>query len=148
MGARIEAIKRMQQSSPTEVMAGYLWHYVVNSEDHFLKIQYYESNAWFEMCHENDAYVIDILYLGQEMSFPLSTFMRTAPDYKSVLAITPQLLEWLENTHAVSGVPGPVVLNKSRRTRRRTTTPQQRPTQGMLNGRAQSRRNGTKGGRS
>ena len=142
MGARIEAIKRLQQSSPTEVMAGYLWNFVVNSEDHFLKIQYYESNAWFEMCHENDAYVIDVLYLGQEISFPLSTFMRKAPDYKSVLAITPQLLEWLENTYATYSAPGPVVLNKPKGQRKRRTRVPQGPRQGPLSGNVLNQSNG------
>ena len=105
MGKRIEAIRRLEQSSPQEVMAGYLFNFVVNGEEHFFKTKYYEYTAYFELNHDNDVYMIDVLYLGQETSFPLSTFMRKVPDYKSVLAITPQLLEWLENTYAVNGTP-------------------------------------------
>ena len=135
MGERIEAIKRLQQSSPQEVMAGYLWNFVVNSKDHFFKTKYYECTAYFELNNDNDACMIDVYYLGQETSFPLSTFMRKAPDYKSVLAITPQLLEWLENTYAVSNTPEPIkpVLPKRRKRPRKAPRPL---TQGPLGGNA------------
>lgn len=119
MGKRIEAIKRLQQSTPQEVMAGYLWNFVVNSKEHFWKTKYYDQTAYFELNHDNDAYMIDILYCGQETSFPLNTFMRPSPDYKSVLAITDQLLSWLENTYAVntSVLPEPPRPRRGRRNR-------------------------------
>ena len=119
MGRRIEAIKRVIQSSPQEVMAGFLYHNVVNSRDHFWKTKYYKYTAYFELNHENDAYMIDVLYLGQEASFNLNTFMKTFPDYGSVLAITGQLLSWLENTYAVntSALPEPPRPRKGRRNR-------------------------------
>ena len=121
MGARIDALKKMMLSSPEQVMASYLLNFVVNGEDHFFKTKYYEFTAYFELNHDNDAYMIDVLYLGQETSFPLSTFMRTYPDYKSVLAITPELLKWLENTYAVNTTPvsvKPVRPKRPMRTRR------------------------------
>ena len=134
MGARIEAIKRMQQSTPEEVMAGYLLNFVVFGKEHFLKIKYYDRTAYFEMCHDNNAYTIDVLYIGQETSFPLSTFMRKAPDYKSVLAIAPQLLEWLENTYAVSNVPAIPTNQKSNRRTSIASRQQAKARRGALNG--------------
>lgn len=101
MGKRIEAIKRMQQSSPQEVMAAYLWNYVVNSKDQFWKTKYYDQTAYFELNHDGDAYMIDVLYMGQETSFPLNAFMRPTPDYKSALAVAPSILEWLGATYAM-----------------------------------------------
>lgn len=92
----------MQQSSPQEVMAAYLWNYVVNSKDQFWKTKYYDQTAYFELNHDGDAYMIDVLYMGQETSFPLNAFMRPTPDYKSVRGITDNLLSWLENTYAVN----------------------------------------------
>ena len=58
MGKRIEAIKKLQQSTPQEVMAGYLWNFVVNSKDQFWKTKYYDQTAYFELNHDNDAYMI------------------------------------------------------------------------------------------
>ena len=95
MGKRIEAIKRMQQSSPQDVMAAYLWNFVVNSKDQFWKTKYDDQMAYFELNHDNDAYMIDVLYMGQETSFPLNAFMHPTPDYKSVRGITDNLLSWL-----------------------------------------------------
>ena len=107
MGKRIEAIKRMQQSSPQEVMAAYLWNYVVNSKDQFWKTKYYDQTAYFELNHDGDAYMIDVLYMGQETSFPLNAFMRPTPDYKSALAVAPSILEWLSATYAMCCPPDP-----------------------------------------
>ena len=116
MGKKIEAIKRVMQSTPQEVMAGYLFNFVVNGKDHFWKTKYYDQTAYFELNHDNDAYMIDILYMGQETSFALNVFMRTSPDYKSVLAITDQLLQWLESTYgANTALPEPPKPRKSRR---------------------------------
>ena len=122
MGKRIEAIKKLQQSTPQEVMAGYLWNFVVNSKDQFWKTKYYDQTAYFELNHDNDAYMIDVLYMGQETSFTLSTFMRKTPDYKSVLGITNQLLQWLENTYAANA-PVPPEPPRPRRRRRVSARP-------------------------
>lgn len=117
MGKRIDAIKRIMQSSPQEVMAGYLWNFVVNSKDQFWKTKYYDQTAYFELNHDNDAFMIDVLYIGQETSFPLNAFMRPTPDYNSVLAITDNLLSWLENTYATHSA----ALPEPPRPRRRKT---------------------------
>lgn len=115
MGKRIDAIKRMMQSSPQEVMAGYLWNFVVNSKDQFWKTKYYDQTAYFELNHDNEAFMIDVLYMGQETSFPLNAFMHPTPDYNSVLAITDNLFSWLENTYAAHSA----ALPESPRPRRR-----------------------------
>ena len=140
MGKRIEAIRRLEQSSPQEVMAGYLFNFVVNGEEHFFKTKYYEYTAYFELNHDNDVYMIDVLYLGQETSFPLSTFMRKVPDFKSVLAITPQLLEWLENTYVVNGTPVKSVKPKKQKAPRRPPRPLMK---GPLGGNALNQNNQT-----
>lgn len=107
-------------------MASFLYYYVLNSKDHFWKTKYYDRTAYFELNNDNNASFIDVLYCGQETSFLLSTFMKKMPDYKSVLAITEQLLCWLENTYSVymAGL-GPVVQNEPKRTRRRNAAGQQ-----------------------
>jgi len=130
MGRRIEAIKRAQEQSPEQVMASYLYYYVLNSKDHFWKTKYYDRTAYFELNNDNNAYFVDVLYCGQETSFLLSTFMKQMPDYKSVLAITEQLLCWLENTYSVymAGL-GPVGQNKTKKTRSRSATSQQQRAQ-------------------
>ena len=133
MGRRIEAIKRAQQQSPEEVMASYLYYFVLNSKGGFWKTKYYDRTAYFELNHDSNAYFVDVLYCGQETSFLLSTFMKAKPDYKSVLAITEQLLCWLENTYSVyrAGV-GPVVQNEPKRTRRRSNASQQQRVQSAV----------------
>lgn len=133
MGRRIDAIKRLQESTPQEVLAGYLWNFVLNRKDHFWKTKYYEFTAYFELNTDNGTFTLDVLYLGQETSFPLSTFMKAKPDYKSVLAITEQLLCWLENTYSVymAGVC-PVVQNEPKRSRRRSAVSQKQRSQSAV----------------
>ncbi|MBQ8069690.1 MAG: hypothetical protein IJ202_02430 [Bacteroidales bacterium] len=130
MGKRIEAIKRMMQATPQEVMAGYLFHFVVNSKDQFWKTKYYDQTAYFELNTDNDAFMIDVLYMGQETSFPLNAFMHPTPDYNSVLAITDNLLSWLENTYAAhsAALPEPP---RPRRRRVKVAKQQQLPQPAM-----------------
>lgn len=137
MGKRIEAIKRMMQSSPQEVMAGYLWNFVVNSKDQFWKTKYYDQTAYFELNHDNDAFMIDVLYMGQETSFPLNAFMHPTPDYKSVLAITDNLLSWLENTYAMN-TSVPPEPPRPKRGRRNRVSNRQQIANSVLNMRAQN----------
>lgn len=107
----------MMQATPQQVMAGYLFHFVVNSKDQFWKTKYYDQTAYFELNTDNDAFMIDVLYMGQETSFPLNAFMRPTPDYKSVLAITDNLFSWLENTYAAHSAALPEPPRPRRRTR-------------------------------
>ena len=64
MGRRIEAIKRAQEQSPEQVMASFLYYYVLNSKDHFWKTKYYDRTAYFELNNDNNAYFIDGSHLN------------------------------------------------------------------------------------
>jgi len=103
MGRRIEAIKKTEKMTIQEVMASILWHSVVNDKEHFLKLKYYEYTAYFEYDTEGDGFQLDVYYLGQDHSF-----MLVQPDYNSVLAAAPSILQWLEATYASSCPPEPV----------------------------------------
>ena len=108
MFRHIEAIKRQEQMTPQEVMAGFIWDRALNSKDHFFKIPYYEFPCYFEFSNDNEAFMLDVYYVGQEQVFSL-----LQPDYKSVLGVAPLILEWLENLYA--SVP-PEAKPKKRRT--------------------------------
>ena len=112
MFKHIEAIKRQEQMTPQEVMAGFIWDRALNSKDHFFKIPYYEFPCYFEYSNDNHAFMLDVYYVGQEQVFTL-----LQPDYKSVLAVAPQILDWLENLYA--SVPPEA---KPKKRRRRTTS--------------------------
>lgn len=125
----------MMQSTPQQVMAGYLWNFVVNSKDQFWKTKYYDQTAYFELNHDNDAFMIDVLYMGQETSFPLNAFMHPTPDYKSVLGITDNLLSWLENTYAAHSAALP---EPPKPRRKKTRVARQQSANSALDMRAQN----------
>ena len=104
----IAAIKRQEQMTPQEVMAGLIWDRAVNSKDHFFKIPFYEFPCYFEYSTDNEAFLLDVYYVGQEQVFTL-----IQPDYKSVLGVAPLILEWLENLY--SSVPPEAKPRKRRR---------------------------------
>ena len=81
--------------TPQEVMAGLIWSRAVNSKDHFFKIPYYEFPCYFEYATDNEAFMLDVYYVGQEKVFSL-----IQPDYKSVLGASTSILDWLENQYA------------------------------------------------
>lgn len=91
----IEAIRRQETMTPQEVMAGFIWSRAVNSKDHFFKIPYYEFPCYFEYATDNEAFMLDVYYVGQEKVFSL-----IQPDYKSVLGASTSILDWLENQYA------------------------------------------------
>ena len=91
----IEAIRRQETMTPQEVMAGLIWSRAVNSKDHFFKIPYYEFPCYFEYATDNEAFMLDVYYVGQEKVFSL-----IQPDYKSVLGASTSILDWLENQYA------------------------------------------------
>ena len=91
----IEAIRRQETMTPQEVMAGLIWSRAVNSKDHFFKVPYYEFPCYFEYATDNEAFMLDVYYVGQEKVFSL-----IQPDYKSVLGASTSILEWLENQYA------------------------------------------------
>lgn len=76
-------------------MAGFIWDRALNSKDHFFKIPYYEFPCYFEYSNDNHAFMLDVYYVGQEQVFTL-----LQPDYKSVLAVSNSILEWLEGVYA------------------------------------------------
>ena len=91
----IEAIRRQETMTPQEVMAGLIWSRAVNSKDHFFKVPYYEFPCYFEYATDNEVFMLDVYYVGQEKVFSL-----IQPDYKSVLGASTSILDWLENQYA------------------------------------------------
>lgn len=114
MGKRIDAIKRQEQMSPNEILAGLIWDRAVNSKDHIFKVPYYRFPCYIEYSHEyqEDSFTVDCLYLGQEHNF-----MLIQPNYKEILAIAPQILEWLEATYVMCCPPAPPRPKSGRRNR-------------------------------
>ncbi len=123
MFKHIEAIKRQEQMTPQEVMAGLIWDRVLNSKDHFYKIPFYEFPCYFEYSNDNQAFLLDVYYVGQEQVFSL-----LQPDYKSVLAVAPLILDWLENLYA-SVPPEAKPKKRMRRTTARPSAPGSPPSQ-------------------
>lgn len=91
----IEAIKRQECMTPQEVMAGLIWDRALKSKDHFFKIPYYEFPCYFEYSTDNEVFMLDVYYVGQEQAFSL-----IQPDYKSVLGVASSILNWLESVYA------------------------------------------------
>ena len=123
MFKHIEAIKRQEQMTPQEVMAGLIWDRAVNSKDHFFKIPFYEFPCYFEYSTDNEAFLLDVYYVGQEQVFTL-----IQPDYKSVLGVAPLILEWLENLYA-SVPPEAKPRKRKRGPNSRTSAPGSLPSQ-------------------
>ncbi len=145
MGQMIDKIKQQIQLSPQEFFAGFVFHFVVNNPTHFHKTSYREQPLYIEFTKDNDLYKLDLLYLMQEKSFPLSTFMRAQPDYKSVLQATPQILQWLESVYITDAPAEPVRTQKPKRTRRQPRPPMRGPLGGnALNQNALNTNNGGK----
>lgn len=114
----ISTIKRLETLQPNEVMAGFIWYRALNSKDHFFKIPYYEYPCYFEYSNDNDAYMLDVYYMKQEHAF-----MLLQPDWKSVLCVSGQVLEWLESVHASA----PVVVKPKRQRRGQIRRPISQP---------------------
>ena len=108
----IAAVKQQETMTPQEVMAGLIWSRAVNSKDHFFKVPYYEFPCYFEYATDNEAFMLDVYYVGQEQVFSL-----LQPDYKSVLGVAPLILEWLENLYA--SVPPKAKPKKQRTTQQK-----------------------------
>lgn len=119
----IAAIRQQETMTPQEVMAGLIWSRAVNRKDHFFKIPYYEFPCYFEYATDNEMFMIDVYYVGQEQVFTL-----LQPDYKSVLAVAPQILDWLENLYA-SVPPEAKPKKRRRRTTAQTSAPGSPPSQ-------------------
>ena len=81
--------------TPQEVLSGLIWDRALNSKDHFFKIPFYEFPCYFEYSADNEAFMLDVYYVGQEQAFSL-----IQPDYKSVLGVAKSILDWLESVYA------------------------------------------------
>ena len=109
--------------TPQEVMAGLIWSRALNSKDHFFKVPYYEFPCYFEYATDNEAFMLDVYYVGQEKVFPL-----IQPDYKSVLGVSNSILEWLENQYAAVP-PEAKPQRRKRGTNSRSSVPGSPPSQ-------------------
>ena len=121
----MEAVREVSQS---EVFAGLIWHFCINSQDHFYKGEYYDLPVSFQ--YDNDGVsLLDVYYLQQRNQWSL-----ISPDYKHILRIAPLVLKWMDDTYfayvasqqqarAIKGVGG---RKNKRGTRRRRTRPRKR----------------------
>ena len=104
MGKQIDKIKKQEQLTPREILAGLIWDRAINSKDRIFRVQYYRFPCYIEYCHEHqaDGFQLDCLYLGQEHSF-----MLVQPNYESTLGAAPSILQWLDATYAMCCPPEP-----------------------------------------
>lgn len=119
----IEAIRRQEAMTPQEVLARFIWSRAVNSKDHFFKIPFYEFPCYFEYSADNEAFMVDVYYVGQEQAFSL-----IQPDYKSVLGASTSILDWLENQYAAVP-PEAKPRRRKRGSNSRTSAPGSPPSQ-------------------
>ena len=114
MGKKIDRIKRQEQLTPPEKLAGLIWDRAINSRDRIFRVPYYRFPCYIEYDHEHedDSFTLDCLYLGQERSF-----MLVQPRYRDVLGVAPEILQWLDATYAMCCPPEPPRPRKGRRRR-------------------------------
>ena len=109
----METVREVSQS---EVFAGLIWHFCINSQDHFYKGEYYDLPVSFQ--YDNDGVsLLDVYYLQQRNQWSL-----ISPDYKHILRIAPLVLKWLDDTYFayVSSKQQARVLRSPRKRRRRS----------------------------
>ncbi len=115
--------KVKEELSPSEVFAGLIWHFCINSQDHFYKGEYYDLPVSFQ--YDNDGVsLLDVYYLQQRNQWSL-----ISPDYKHILRIAPLVLKWMDDTY-FAYVAAQQQLNASRKPRRRRGMKTRRPRQG------------------
>ena len=136
MGKQLDKIKAQEMLTPPEILAGLIWDRAINSQDRVFRVSYYRFPCYIEYSHESqyDSFSLDCLYLGQEHSF-----MLIQPNYKEVLGIAPQILEWLDATYALCCPPEPPK-PKRQKAPRRTPRPLMK---GPLGGNALNQNNQT-----
>ena len=116
--------KVKEELSQSEVFAGLIWHFCINSQDHFYKGEYYDLPVSFQ--YDNDGVsLLDVYYLQQRNQWSL-----ISPDYKHILRIAPLVLKWMGDTY-FAYVAAQQQMNASRKPRRRrgmkTRRTRQRP---------------------
>ena len=115
-----------EELTPTQVLAGLIWHFCINSRDHFYKGEYYDLPVSFQ--YDNDGVsILDVNYLKQRNQWSL-----ISPDYKHIMRIAPLVLKWLDDTYFayIASKQQMSALRKPRRRRRRgmrTRRTRQRP---------------------
>ena len=86
----MEAVREVSQS---EVFAGLIWHFCINSQDHYYKGEYNDLPVIFQ--YDNDGVsLLDVYYLQQRNQWSL-----ISPDYKHILRIAPLVLKWMDDTY-------------------------------------------------
>ena len=123
MGKLINQIKRQEMLTGPEILAGFILDRATNKNG-IVRLTYYSFPFWVEYVQE-DGLRLDCYYLHQENSFPLLALMKKKPDYNSVLAVAPSILEWLDATYANCCPPEP------KKARRRTPASQQQRSQSL-----------------
>ena len=118
----METVREVSQS---EVLAGLIWHFCINSQDHFYKGEYYDLPVSFQ--YDNDGVsLLDVYYLQQRNQWSL-----ISPDYKHILRIAPLVLKWMDDTYFayVASQQQTSASRKPRRRRRgmKTRRTRQRP---------------------
>ena len=85
--------KVKEELSQSEVFAGLIWHFCINSQDHFYKGEYYDLPVSFQ--YDNDGVsLLNVNYLQQSNQWSL-----ISPDYKHILRIAPLVLKWMDDTY-------------------------------------------------
>ena len=89
-----EVVKRVEKKvSPTEVFAGLIWHFCINSKDHIYNAEYYDLPVSFKY-DTNGESLLDVTYLQQRNLWTI-----IFPDYKHILRIAPLVLKWMDDTY-------------------------------------------------
>ena len=102
MGVQIDKIRAREQMSAPEILTGLIWDRAVNSRDHVFRVAYYQFPCYLEYVEDGAAHYIDCYYLQQENRYSL-----IQPKYKEILAIAPEILNWLDATFATFAPPEP-----------------------------------------
>ena len=85
-----EAVEKVSQ---TEVFAGLIWHFCINSQDHLYNGEYYDLPASFKYDNEG-VNLLEVNYLQQRNQWTLFS-----TDYKHILRIAPLVLKWMDDTY-------------------------------------------------
>ena len=83
----------VEKVSQTEVFAGLIWHFCINSQDHLYNGEYYDLPASFKYDNEG-VNLLEVNYLQQRNQWTLFS-----TDYKHILRIAPLVLKWMDDTY-------------------------------------------------
>ena len=101
--------------TPCQIFAGLIWHFCINSKDHFYQTEYYDYPASFQYLNDGVS-IIEVSYLQKTNQWTI-----ISPDYKHVERLSPLILSWLDETYfAYLSSQKAMAQVKSRRPRRRS----------------------------